>query len=168
MQAPALAVALPTPSIAFAVPVEGLARIVDVSQAVYKGRIAGSGSGEGQTNTQSLRPAAAPPAVASSGAAQSGPAIATPSVMHLTLGEGEGNQPPPEYPREAASARQQGTVTLRFNVDETGRVTQVEIITPCRYSTLNRAAARTVRERWHFPPGEPRVYEVPIEFQINE
>jgi protein TonB len=163
MQAPVLAVALPTPSIAFAVPVEGLARIVDVSKAVYKGRVAGSGSGEGQTNTQSQRPTAAPPAVASSGTVQSGPL-----VMHLTLGEGEGNQPPPEYPREAVSARQQGTVTLRFNVDEIGRVTQVDIITPSRYSNLNRAAVRTVRERWHFPPGEPRVYEVPIEFQITE
>jgi protein TonB len=84
------------------------------------------------------------------------------------MGEGEGNQPPPEYPSEAALARQQGTVTLRFNVDETGRVTQVDTIAPCRFPLLNRAAARTVRERWHFPPGQPRVYEVPIEFQINE
>ncbi len=165
MQAPALAVALPTPSIAFAVPVEGLARIVDVSKAAYKGRVSGSGSGDGKANAQSPRPVAAPPAVAS---AQSGPANGTPPVMQLTLGEGEGNQPPPEYPREAALARQQGTVTLRFNVDETGRVTQVDIITPSRFSLLNRTAVRTVRERWHFPPGQPRVYEVPIEFQINE
>ena len=84
------------------------------------------------------------------------------------MGEGEGNQPPPEYPNEAASARQQGTVTLRFNVDETGRVTHVDIIAPSHFPLLNRAAARTVRERWHFPPGQTRVYEVPIEFQINE
>jgi TonB family protein len=163
-QAPALAVALPMSAIAFAVPVEGLARFVEVSQAVYQGRVSGSGSVEGQVNAQSPHPPPTPPPVA----APKVPAIAMPPVMHLTLGEGEGNQPPPEYPREAALARQQGMVTLRFNVDETGRVTQVDIIAPCHFSLLNQAAARTVRERWHFSPGRPRVYEVPIEFQINE
>ena len=163
-QAPALAVALPTPAIAFAVPVEGLARFVEVSRAVYQGRVSGSGSAEGQANAQSPHPPPPPPPVT----APRIPAIAMPPVTHLTLGEGDGNQPPPEYPREAALARQQGTVTLRFNVDETGRVTQVDIIAPGHFSLLNQAAVRSVRERWHFPPGRPRLYEVPIEFQINE
>ena len=165
-QAPALVVALPTPAIAFAVPVEGLARIVDVSSAVYTGRVSGSGSAGGQASAQPSSPPGPPPPPPT--VARSSPAAAIPPVTHLTMGEGEGNQPSPEYPSAAASARQQGTVTLRFNVDETGRVTHVDIIAPSRFPLLNRAAASTVRERWHFPPGQPRVYEVPIEFQINE
>src|SRR5271170_4486012 len=93
-QAPAIAVAAPSPAISFAVPVEGLTRIVDPNQAAH-----------GRPGT--------PPAIASnsssSGTGQPGNG-AIPAVTHLTFGEGEGKQPPPEYPRDAIIAGQEGNV----------------------------------------------------------
>ena len=156
-----VAVAAPGRALAFAVPVEGYTRLVDVSQATHGRpvRIATTTTGTGNASIAAPPPPRiAPPVIAAT----------VPVVRHLTLGEGEGRQPAPEYPREAIMARQEGTVTLRFSVDETGRVTNVETASPCRWPLLNQAAVRTVRERWHFSPGPPRTYEVPIEFQFEK
>jgi protein TonB len=158
-QAPPLAVAQPTPSLAFALPVEGLTRIVDVNQAAHARPIQTAAAGTGSS--------AAPPRPAVPQAPAAPPAAAPP-VTHLTLGEGEGNQPAPEYPREAILARQQGDVGLRFTVNSAGRVTAVEVIAPSRFSLLNQAATRTVKERWQFTPGAQRSYEVTIQFQLNQ
>ena len=89
-------------------------------------------------------------------------------ATHLTLGEGEGRQPIPDYPHDAVAQRQEGTVGLRLHVDENGRVTQVQAVAPCRWPLLNQAAVRSVRERWRFNPGPARVYEVAIQFQLNQ
>jgi protein TonB len=132
---PPVAVAAPSPAIAFAVPVEGPTRIVDARYAV---------------------PVTAPPKVSS------------PPVQHLTFGVGQGQQPDPEYPRDALLAREQGTVVVRFTVGPDGRVQSVQAIQPSRWPLLNQAAIRAVRDRWHFGPGALRVYEVPIQFEINE
>jgi protein TonB len=146
---------------AFAVPVEGLTRIVDVSQASHGApahpttTLAGGGTGG-----SAPPPPPAPPIVTPT-------IVAPPAVSHLTLGVGEGRQPPPEYPREAILARQEGTVVLRFQVDETGRVTTAEIITPARWPLLNQAATHAVRDTWHFAPGPVRRFEVPIQFQLS-
>ena len=154
---PALtAVAPPGPAISFAMPVTGLTRVVD---AVHAGASRQVPSGPSSTGRGSGGGIAPPPPPA--------PAATAPVVARLTLGEGEGRQPPPAYPREAILARQQGTVQLRFTVDETGTVQSVEIIVPSRWPLLNQAATRAIRDTWHFNPGPRRVYEVPIEFQLN-
>jgi TonB family protein len=155
--APPLAVAQPAPSLAFALPVEGFTRIVDADQAAHA-RPVQAGTGTSGSSSATSRPAPVAPASAA----------VSPPVTHLTLGEGEGNQPVPEYPREAVIARQQGNVGLRFTVDEAGRVTAVEVAAPSRFSLLNQAAVRTVKERWRFAPGKVRSYEVTIQFQLNE
>jgi protein TonB len=95
-------------------------------------------------------------------------AAATPPATRLTFGEGEGRQPPPEYPRQAILARQQGTVGLRFTVGEDGRILSVEVTLPSRWPLLNQAAERAVRDTWRFNPGPRRIYEVPIEFDLNQ
>ena len=90
-----------------------------------------------------------------------------PAVTHLTLGEGEGNQPPPEYPREAALAGQEGTVTVRFTVDVDGHVTATTLTQPSHWPLLNHAATTAIKTTWHFTPAPPRQYEVSIQFQLN-
>jgi TonB family protein len=89
------------------------------------------------------------------------------SVIRLTYGEGEGEQPEPEYPPEAARAGQEGTVGLRITVGEDGRITQVEAVSPCPWPVLNSAAVRSVRTTWRFRRGPVRIYGVDIEYHIN-
>jgi protein TonB len=132
------AVATPNPSIAFAVPVDRPAQVVDPKHAI----------------------AAGPTEVA---------ATASPSVQRLTYGRGEGRQPAPIYPYEAALAHQQGTVVVRFTVDANGNVTGADALAPSPWPLLNQAAVRAVRDTWHFTSAAaPRVYEVSITFKLKE
>ncbi|HVX84880.1 MAG TPA: energy transducer TonB [Phycisphaerae bacterium] len=145
--APAMVpVAAPDPSLSFAVPVAGLTQLVPPEEAFHGAPAAGP------SNTVPAAPAAQPPA--------------PPPVARLTLGQGEGNQPPPSYPREAVLQHQEGTVTLQFNVDARGNVTDVQITDPSPWPLLNQAAREAVRHTWHFSPGRPRAYQVPIQFQL--
>lgn len=94
---------------------------------------------------------------------------ASPSILrHLNFGQGEGLQPAPEYPSEAALAGEQGEVIVRMAVNEDGNVTDAQAISPCRWPLLNQAALRAVRETWHFAAGPPRLYEVSIRFELTE
>jgi protein TonB len=126
------------PSIPFPKPVEGPTRLVDATQAAPKVQA-----------PQPPRPATAP------------------STVRLVYGQGEGDQPKPEYPREAAMAHQQGAVTIRFTVGADGRVQSAEVIAPCRWPLLNQSALRTVRDDYRFRPGSPRSFEISIEFKLQ-
>jgi len=95
------------------------------------------------------------------------PTTAPVAVRHLTYGRGEGHQPAPEYPREAVVDREQGTVVVRFNVNESGRVVDAEALVPSPWPLLNQAAVRALRETWRFGPGPMRSYEVSIQFQLR-
>jgi periplasmic protein TonB len=143
---PLIAVATPSPAISFAVPVEGPTRIVDAKEAVPLPRNTTPATQQAPSQAVAPQRPAAP--------------------QRLTFGQGEGAQPPPEYPREAAFAHEQGTVLIRFTVDEDGRVLDAQVAKPCPYAMLNRAALRAVRDTWRFAPGSVRSYEVPIEFQL--
>jgi protein TonB len=88
-----------------------------------------------------------------------------PAVQRLTYGQGEGEQPAPEYPLEADIAGQRGSILVRFTIGEDGRVTSAEAIQPCLYPLLNQSAVRTIREEWRFKPGPVRVDEIIIEFK---
>jgi TonB family protein len=131
-----IAVAQPGPAIAFAVPVPGPTRIVDANRAEYASR----------------------PVVSTQAAPQ--------PVKQLILGEGEGKQPKPDYPDLARRRRQEGTVVVRLSVGEDGRVASAEAVEPSPWPLLNEAALKVVRERWRFPVGPARLYEVGIHFQI--
>ena len=134
-----IAVAKPSPAIAFALPVEGPTRIVDAKRAEYTRPPA--------TNT---------------------PAPAFPSAQPLTYGQGEGKQPAPEYPTAARREGQEGTVVVRLTVGENGRVLTAEALSPSPWPLLNEAALRAVRERWHFHSGPPRAYDVAIRFNLSK
>jgi len=89
-----------------------------------------------------------------------------PSVQRLTFGQGEGRQPSPQYPLLAIQQHQEGTVVVRLVVGENGRVSSAEATQPCPWPMLNEAALRAVRQQWRFAPGDLRVYEVAIRFEI--
>ncbi|MBE7499495.1 MAG: TonB family protein [Verrucomicrobiales bacterium] len=137
--APLLEVATPSPAVAFALPVEGPSRVVAPEEADH------------------VWPAASVPVPS----AQSAP-------QPLTFGQGEGNQPAPEYPRAAVRAGQEGTVRVGLTVAENGRVLAAEAVTPCPWPLLNEAAVTVVRQRWRFRPGSVRRYEVAIRFEIQK
>lgn len=136
---PLMAVAEPSAAVAFALPVEGPAQVVPVAQASYA-------RSTGQTNA-----VAAAPAV----------------VQPLTYGVGDGRQPAPAYPREAARTGQEGKVAVRFSVGENGRVIAAEAANPSPWPLLNDEAVRTVRQRWRFRSGPVRLYEVTIRFELQ-
>lgn len=139
--AAAIAIAQASPAIAFPLPVEGPIRIVEVKQAEHAARPA--------TNV------AAPPKPA-------------PGLLPLTFGEGEGKQPSPEYPRLAIRQGQEGVVVVRLIVGENGRVSKAEAAQASSWPLLNEAALRVVRERWQFPSGPGRIYEVSIRFELEK
>jgi periplasmic protein TonB len=157
---PLTAVAAPSPAIAFALPVEGLTRLVDASHAGFARPTrpatsipTGTGASSPANGTAHVA-APAPPTIAA-------------AVTHLTFGEGEGDQPLPDYPHDAVTQRQEGTVGVRLSVGEDGRVTQAALVTPCHWPLLNQSALRAVRQRWRFHPGPQRQYDVSIEFQLQ-
>jgi protein TonB len=158
---PLPAVALPSPGIAFAVPVEGPVRIVAAQAAIPVARV----SPATHSPTAGTGPSAAG---YHTGGVMTPPAVPVPPpVTRLTIGQGEGDQPLPEYPRESILGRQEGTVLVRLGVGADGRVLWAQVIAPCPWPLLNQSAVRTVREAWQFHAGPPRVYEVPIQFQLH-
>lgn len=153
---PLVAVALASPAVAFALPVEAPARIVEVKQAAF------------------VRPAPQPAPVAprpapATGTGQPGTGLApAPVVQSLRFGEGEGAQPAPRYPDIARRAGQEGTVVVRFSVGADGRVLAAEPSAPSPWGVLNREALRVVREQWRFQPGPARICEVAIRFELKK
>ena len=139
-QTPALTPVAEAAKVEFAVPVAGPVRIVEAKQATWKA-----------------------PAVVT----DQPPAPIVPPVRQLTYGQGEGRQPAPEYPYRAKRAGQEGTVVVRFVVGQDGRVRSAEAARPAPWPLLNDAAVRAVRERWRFQPGQMRVYDVSIRFQLT-
>jgi periplasmic protein TonB len=134
-----LAVAEPTPLVAFPLPVEGPVRLVAPDLAAY-----------------------AP--MRSRADLDAGPA---PVLQVINHGHGEGRQPAPEYPRLALREGQEGIVTVRFSVAENGRVLAAEPVRAAPWPLLNDAALRAIKERWRFRPGPVRLYEVAIRFELK-
>lgn len=96
----------------------------------------------------------------SAGTAQAGPTT-------LTMGQGEGRQPWPEYPAESLRRRESGAVQVRFSVLRTGEVAETRVVSSSGWPRLDRAATTAILRRWQFPAGEPREYEITIQFQIR-
>jgi TonB family protein len=93
------------------------------------------------------------------------PKLASTVYKQITYGSGEGAQPKPEYPDEAALAGQEGTVVVRYRVAEDGSITSAEVSKPCPWPLLNQAAARSIRETWTYPAGSVRYYEISITYR---
>lgn len=135
--AQAIAVAQPSPAIAFALPVEGARRTVDFKRAGY----------------------ASP--------ASNIVVATTPQPQTLTYGQGEGKQSAPDYPLAARRQGQEGTVGIRLTVGVDGRVLAAEAVKPSPWPLLNDAALLVVRNRWKFREGPQRIYEVAIRFTLS-
>jgi TonB family protein len=90
-----------------------------------------------------------------------------PRAQPLVFGEGEGRQPAPEYPRQSVREGQEGVVVVRLSVDESGRVQFAEAVSPSPWALLNESAVHTVRDRWRFRAGPPRLYDVAIRFELT-
>jgi len=131
---------LATPDIRFAVPVVGVTNVVTTAALA---------SPPPPTVTQ--KPQSAP----------SGPVRFNPRAV------GEGYFPQPDYPPLAIRSQQQGTVEIRIKVDAAGLVTSAEVQKSSRFSLLDDAALRVVKNRWRFPAGAVRDYLWPCVFQLK-
>jgi protein TonB len=80
--------------------------------------------------------------------------------------------PAPRYPRQAARAGLEGTVTLRILVDEQGWPRSIEVERSSGHRELDRAAREHVLATWRFHPAqrEGRAISayalVPINFRL--
>jgi periplasmic protein TonB len=137
---PMMAVAAPSPRIAFAVPVAAPARIVPAEQA-------------------SFRTVEKPPVEV---------APTAPTPQPLTFGQGEGKQPAPEYPRQSLREGQEGVVTMHVTVGEDGRVLAAQAVKPSPWPLLNNAALRVARSRWRFEPRGLRTVEISVRFELTK
>lgn len=78
-----------------------------------------------------------------------------------------GNHPPPQYPGIALRNHYQGTVTIEFVVDPTGKVTSAKVQKSSGFPVLDEAALDVVKNRWSFQPGAERIYYWPCLFQLQ-
>lgn len=136
---PPVQVAALTDAVAFALPTHVPAEVVDLSRANFR-RVA----------PDTERQPAPPP------------------VQRLAFGQGEGNQPAPRYPRQAAREGQEGSVAVVFTVNRRGQVVAAQLARGSPWPLLNEAALEVIRERWSFPAGEDRRYEIVIHFQLRK
>ncbi|MEO8349411.1 MAG: TonB family protein [Acidobacteriota bacterium] len=65
----------------------------------------------------------------------------------------------PEYPAAAVHAQAEGSVVLEIGIDETGRVTDVQVVRGLSYG-LSEAAATAVRE-WRYRPAQGPAGPIP-------
>lgn len=87
-------------------------------------------------------------------------------LIHAT-GAG-GRRPAPNYPYESQRDKEQGTVVLLLEVDESGKPSSVTVKESSGYWRLDRAAADWVKRYWFFGPATgKRMYESPIIFQLQ-
>jgi len=56
------------------------------------------------------------------------------------------------YPRIAKKLRQTGRVEVQFGIRKDGSICCIEVIGPCRYRKLNKAARRTIERIGRFDP----------------
>ncbi|WP_300367098.1 energy transducer TonB [Hydrogenimonas sp.] len=73
------------------------------------------------------------------------------------------------YPRMAKKLRQTGRVEVQFVIRNDGSVYGIEIVKPCRYKKLNRAARRTIEkiEKFEPFPESLNISEIRVTIPIN-
>jgi protein TonB len=79
-----------------------------------------------------------------------------------------GDRPEPAYPKILQEQGEQGIVVLSLAVDETGRISDINVKESTGYPLLDRAALDFVKRHWIFPPGAgTRLYEAPIKYVLT-
>jgi protein TonB len=128
---------MPSPGVAFAVPVTGAVAIAT-----------------------SVRAATPPPP-------PNRPAAPKPRVFVPGQGEGGTFPWPTSYPREALEQHASGTVMLYVVVDAAGSPEKVEVKDTSRFHVLDQYALQWVKRNWRWLPGETRYFYVPFEFKLR-
>lgn len=89
-----------------------------------------------------------------------------PTTLNTTGSAGDRPQPP--YPKIALDQGQQGSVTLRMTVDDTGQIKTIDVAQSSGFPVLDRSALDFVRRHWIVPPGEgTRTYEATINYKLQ-
>jgi protein TonB len=89
-----------------------------------------------------------------------------PTVLNTT-GSG-GDRPQPPYPKIALQQGQQGSVTLRLIVNESGLINSIEIVHSSGFPVLDRSAMDFVKRHWTVPPEQgARIYEAAINYKLQ-
>jgi TonB family protein len=91
------------------------------------------------------------------------------SALHIPLftGDGSGRYPSPTYPREALEHQLQGKLLLLVAVGANGVVSRVDIKESSGHLLLDKHAAEWVKIHWVWPPGENRLFYVPVIFELK-
>ena len=74
--------------------------------------------------------------------------------------------PPPQYPIEALENKWQGVVELKLQIESTGRVSNIKVVSSSGYEILDNEAIKTARQ-WIMPKSHLNTYVIPIEFRIQ-
>ena len=94
--------------------------------------------------------------------------IRTPHIEQITTTGTGGSRPAPPYPIESRMHREEGTVLLLIEVDESGKIASVAVKESSGYTRLDQGTTEYVRRHWFFGPAKgTRWYESPIIFQIR-
>lgn len=75
-------------------------------------------------------------------------------------------QVPPEYPRGAERRELEGTVDLKFVVDDSGKVASVEVVGESTPGVFDKAATKALKQ-WKFEAGQPGDGEITIAFKLS-
>ena len=80
-----------------------------------------------------------------------------------------GSRPEPPYPKIAADAGEQGTITLQMTAAPDGRVASLQIVHSSGFPVLDRATEDFIRRHWTLPPGAStnQVFETSIIYQMQ-
>lgn len=79
-----------------------------------------------------------------------------------------GSRPAPPYPRESLLNKEQGTVVLLLEVDESGKIASVTVKESSGHARLDQATVDYMKRHWFFPPAKgQRMYEAPIVYQLQ-
>jgi protein TonB len=107
----------------------------------------------------------APPPVATPPPAQPTPPPAQPAAPSLPRVL---RQPSPRYPEQAMRQGIQGSVTLDFQIDADGSVSDVRVVEAQPNGVFEREAIQVVRRTRFEPPGEPMRARRTIDFNLGE
>ncbi|MDC9612627.1 TonB system transport protein TonB [Xenorhabdus khoisanae] len=76
------------------------------------------------------------------------------------------NRPDPEYPSRAQQLGTEGTVKVKFDIDEDGRVKNIEIISATPKNVFERAVKKAMR-KWRYEKTPATGYISTIEFKVT-
>jgi TonB family protein len=75
--------------------------------------------------------------------------------------------PEPPYPREALVRRETGSGEFLVNIDATGAITGIKLLTSSGSTTLDNSFRQHVRRLWRFRPEDAGDWIIPFEYRLR-